>query len=100
MKATTARTAVATADTAARGAAPADGAAAAHAPPGYAYAPGETRQRVYDVSFVPGARGWYTRVYGRPDAFVLGPGRYVFAGTYGNFYDARRSDSAVVTLAP
>ncbi|GJG86472.1 hypothetical protein tb265_16530 [Gemmatimonadetes bacterium T265] len=69
-------------------------------PTGYAYAPGETRQRVYDVLLDAGATGWDTRVPGRAYGLVLGPGRCALTGGYGNFYGERWSDSAVVTFRP
>ena len=68
-------------------------------PAGYAYGPGETRQRVYDLSVAPGAVGWATELPGRGFTPVLGPGRYVLTGGYGNPFGAR-ADSVVVTLGP
>ncbi len=69
-------------------------------PTGYAYAPGETRQRVYDFALAPDAVGWATQLPGLGDAIALGPGRYALSGGYGNFWGERWSDSAVVTFVP
>ncbi len=69
-------------------------------PSGYVFAAGETRERVYDLALDAKATGWFTR---RPDSGhdpVLGPGRYVFRGYYGNIYDLHWSDSVTVSFAP